>query len=159
MINTSRGEVINNDDLLDALKNKSIAGAAIDVWENEPGINLELMDAVDIATPHIAGYSVDGKSKGTSMSVQAASKFFGLGIDDWYPENLPDSRMDRNCDFVSLPELTSYTYNIFEDDTALRNAPETFEDLRGNYPVRREFCHFVVNGLPDDLTVLEFKKA
>ena len=47
------------------------------------------MKLAKFATPHIAGYSADGKANGTAMSVQAASRFFGLGIDDWRPKNVP----------------------------------------------------------------------
>lgn len=75
LINTSRGEVVDTLNLINAIKTGGIKGAIIDVWENEPALNTDLLDIVDIATPHIAGYSLDGKANGTAMCVRAASKF------------------------------------------------------------------------------------
>ena len=85
-INTSRGEVMNTLALTGALESRRPGGAVIDVWENEPYIDHDLLLLADIATPHIAGYSLDGKANGTVQSVRAVSEFFGLGIGDWYPE-------------------------------------------------------------------------
>ena len=68
IINTSRGEVIETKALLEALENGLISDAVIDVWENEPDINLTLLNKVFIGTPHIAGYSADGKANATRMS-------------------------------------------------------------------------------------------
>ncbi len=85
-INTSRGEVVNTLSLIGALESGKLAGTVIDVWENEPYIDRDLLALADIATPHIAGYSLDGKANGTAQSVRAVSEFFGLGVGDWYPE-------------------------------------------------------------------------
>lgn len=146
LINSCRGEVTETKAFKEALKSGRISGAVIDCWENEPNIDLELMALTDLATPHIAGYSKDGKANGTSMSIQALSRFFGLGIDDW------------SCKNVELPETTEIvidganksgqqilreavlaTYDIREDDQRLRGSVETFEKQRGDYPIRREF--------------------
>ena len=146
IMNSSRGEVVDNAVLREALETGKIAGAVLDVWENEPEIDRELLKLVDIATPHIAGYSADGKANGTTMSVKSLSSFFNLGIDDWEPEEIPlpantvipvdgDGKENQQV----LEEAISATYNILDDDKRLRASVETFEKQRGNYPLRREY--------------------
>jgi erythronate-4-phosphate dehydrogenase len=145
IINSSRGEVVDSGALKAALKDHRLTGAVLDVWEGEPGIDLELLDLVRIGTTHIAGYSTDGKANGTSMSVQAVSRFFNLGFDDWYPEMIPapehpgiildGTGMDLQ---EVLLEAVNRTYNVMDDDSSLRESPERFEELRGTYPIRRE---------------------
>lgn len=145
LINSSRGEVAETKALISALQSGKLEGAIIDVWENEPDIDRELLNLVTIATPHIAGYSADGKANGTSMSVQAISRFFKLGLDHWEPLRIPlaakpllnlsakaKTREEIFC------EISMQAYAIYGDDKALRNAPKTFEKLRGDYPIRRE---------------------
>lgn len=146
LINTSRGEVVETGALLAALKRHSIAACILDVWEHEPEIDLELLNLVDIATPHIAGYSADGKANGTAMSVRAVSRFFDLGIDDWSPDRVPSPEnptIELDCSHLKrqkvVCKLVSKTYDILADHQRLRNAPHTFEQLRAAYPVRREF--------------------
>ncbi|HSV76321.1 MAG TPA: 4-phosphoerythronate dehydrogenase, partial [Bacteroidales bacterium] len=90
LINTSRGEVVDSEALKTALRKQRIKGVILDVWENEPLIDLDLLEKVFLGTPHIAGYSADGKANGTAMTVQALSRFFGLGLDNWRPVNLPE---------------------------------------------------------------------
>ena len=70
------------------LNQKLITGLVLDCWENEPDIDLDLLAGCEITTPHIAGYSKDGKANGTSMSIQAISRFFKLGVDDWTAPNI-----------------------------------------------------------------------
>ncbi|HSV88972.1 MAG TPA: 4-phosphoerythronate dehydrogenase [Bacteroidales bacterium] len=145
LVNTSRGEVINTGAIKIALRKDKIQGAVIDVWENEPIIDLELLHMAFLATPHIAGYSADGKANGTAMSVQALSRFFGLGLDDWRPENLPEwpvSVINPDPGIESkmklFTDLSLKAYPISQDDSTLRMNPGSFEMLRENYPVRRE---------------------
>jgi len=153
LINSSRGEVVDNMALKNALKNRKIGAAALDVWENEPNINLELLPLLNIATPHIAGYSVDGKANGTAMCVQALSRFFGLPLIDWRPSEIPDPVQplcfELDCTGKSLQECLCeaiwQTYPVNDDDGRLRMSPETFEKQRGNYPVRREFSAFTID--------------
>lgn len=148
IFNTSRGEVINNSDLEAALKNGDIKGAVLDVWENEPDINLELLNEVDICSSHIAGYSADGKSNGTSMSIQAVSKFFNLGLNDWFPDNVPMPEKlihVQNKGFEGVKEAVRKTFDIYTDDRPLRSDPSTFEFNRGNYQLRREFHNYTVD--------------
>jgi erythronate-4-phosphate dehydrogenase len=155
-INSSRGKVVDSEALKVALQDKKLAGAVLDVWEGEPGIDLELLDLTRIATSHIAGYSTDGKAKGTSMSVQAVSRFFDLGFDDWYPDMLPaPEHPEITLDGTGLDmqeillEVVNQAYYVMEDDRRLGESPERFEDLRGTYPIRREPGAFQVKIIND----------
>lgn len=145
LINSSRGEVIETNALKDALAGKHLAGVVLDVWENEPEIDKELLEQSFLATPHIAGYSADGKANGTAMSVKAVSKFFALGLDRWYPENIPNapaSELTLSCQGAFTEKIFSqvslFAYNIMQDSRMLKSSPETFEEQRGGYPIRRE---------------------
>ncbi|MBN1651264.1 MAG: 4-phosphoerythronate dehydrogenase [Bacteroidales bacterium] len=149
IINTSRGNIIVNQHLKEALQNKQIGGAVLDVWENEPQIDTELLEIVDFATPHIAGYSVDGKANGTAMSVQALSDFFGFGLKNWFPNPIPkparsqyiiDGTAQTNQEILS--EIILSTYDILDDDKRLRGSVHTFENQRGEYPLRFEFTNY-----------------
>ncbi len=151
LINSCRGEVFETDAVYNALEANDISGLIIDCWENEPEIDLELLNLVDYGTPHIAGYSKDGKANGTKMSVQAVSRFFNLGIDNWEPTNvdLPKSttiEIDGNQrrEYSILAEAVLSTYDIETDDELLRESPHLFEKLRGDYPVRREFDTYTI---------------
>jgi len=151
LINSCRGEVFNSAAIKNALKTGVISGLIADCWENEPDIDLELLKMADYGTPHIAGYSKDGKANGTKMSVQAISRFFNLGINNWAPENveLPEKttiEIDGNQrrEYSILAEAVLSTYDIENDDEALKENPQLFEKLRGDYPVRREFDSYTV---------------
>lgn len=152
--NTSRGEVVETNALKNAIKNKIIGAAVIDVWENEPNIDQELLSIVDIATPHIAGYSADGKANGTAICVRGLSSFFNLGIkDDWYPLSVPSpanpGELAFDCNGKSnqeiLAEIILSTYSVINDDYALRKSVNTFEKQRNDYPIRREFPFYKIN--------------
>ena len=145
LINTSRGKVVAGGALKKALLSGQVSAAVLDVWEGEPEPDLELMDLTDFATPHIAGYSTDGKANATGMSVQALSRFFGLGMDEWRPGNLPEPETGEivldgtGMDLQDiLLEVGNQTYNVNRDDKALREDPGSFEFLRASYPVRPE---------------------
>ena len=144
LLNASRGEVVRTNDLKTALLERKIAGAVLDVWENEPEIDRELLDLVDYGTPHIAGYSTDGKANGTTACVRNTAAFFGLNeLLDWAPATLPATPVvTEPADGISGQEARKWVldqyYDIAEDDRMLRNAPETFEALRGTYRIRRE---------------------
>jgi erythronate-4-phosphate dehydrogenase len=151
VINSCRGEVLDTLSAKTALKNGQISGLVIDCWENEPDIDPELLGMVDLATPHIAGYSKDGKANGTSMSIQAVSRFLGLGIDDWQAKQveLPEqTTIELDGLNLSGKEILAKavlaTYDIRTDDAALRKNPELFEKLRGDYPVRREYPVYTI---------------
>jgi erythronate-4-phosphate dehydrogenase len=152
LINTSRGEVVKTESIKEALRKKKVRGCILDVWENEPDIDLDLLDLVDIGTPHIAGYSADGKANGTAMSVNSFCRHFGFDLKDWYPNSIslpPVRTINIDCTNLNHQEiigkLIQNTYAILEDDRALRASPGTFEKQRGEYPVRREFGTFKTN--------------
>ena len=155
-INSSRGEVCDNRALKQALKEKKIAGAALDVWENEPDIDLELLELLDYGTPHIAGYSADGKANGTAMSVLALVKFYELEK-EFDPAVLrrPPLPQQRTVDLMPyyhagadktelLYRAVTASYDIAADDRRLRSVPAEFEKQRGAYPLRREFDSYLV---------------
>ncbi len=147
LINTSRGSVVETHSLKKTIKIGTISSAVLDVWESEPNIDRELLAMVDIATPHIAGYSADGKANGTSMCVHAVSEFFKLGVPtNWYPVVLlPEDSTSLAIDCKNktyqenLYEAILPTYQIMNDDARLRTSPETFEQQRSSYPIRREY--------------------
>jgi erythronate-4-phosphate dehydrogenase len=151
IINTSRGEVVDETSLKTFLRSGRPERAVIDVWRNEPAIDHELLALAGIATPHIAGYSVDGKATGTAMIVRDLSRHFGLGMDDWYPPHLPeppvniieiDSRSQPREEL--LAKAIKLTYDIVLDDRRLRADPGMFEIHRSSYPVRREYPWYAV---------------
>ncbi|HDR52028.1 MAG TPA: 4-phosphoerythronate dehydrogenase, partial [Mariniphaga anaerophila] len=151
LINSCRGEVFDTEPVKKALKTSAVSGFIADCWENEPDIDLELLKLADYGTPHIAGYSKDGKANGTKMSVQAISRFFKLGINNWEPENveLPKKTTitidgNQRREYSILAEAVLSTYDIETDDEALRENPQLFEKLRGDYPVRREFDSYTI---------------
>lgn len=120
-INSSRGEVVDTEALKQALREGLVRQAVVDVWEHEPDIDTELLALSRLATPHIAGYSADGKARASQMS------------------------LDALCDFFSLPRVTAGTpppcdtpYDVDADSLRLKQSPTTFELQRGNYPLRRE---------------------
>lgn len=121
LINSSRGEVVDTASLLAALSAGKVKDAVIDTWEHEPNISRELMSVAFLATPHIAGYSADGKANATRMSLEALCQFFGV-----------------EAEFTILPPEGPSDYDPTRDSEWLKASPEKFEWFRGNYPLRRE---------------------
>lgn len=145
LVNSSRGAVVSEADLIQGIESGKLSEVILDVYEEEPVINPKLHELLSLATPHIAGYSLDGKVNGTGMAVAAVSKYFELGLDEWKPENItPPKQSQLLGDAASgdmyevLWELYRQCYDVSADDHRLREHPETFESLRGNYPLRRE---------------------
>lgn len=141
VFNSGRGEVFDTAALKEALKNNRLKTAVIDTWENEPRIDLELLQTVFLGTPHIAGYSADGKANGTRMSLKAVARFFG--VDDAVFNQVSAPALADG--FAYYPEGTAHTvaeelklYDPTRDSLALKANPELFEKLRGDYPLRRE---------------------
>lgn len=149
-INASRGEVVSSDALKSALITKHIRSAAIDVWENEPDIDSELLPLVRYATPHIAGYSADGKANGTSMAVRALAKFFGIGeLETFRVRNIPSPPnpiLRFESDLTALYDAVTASYDVRKDNSLFRNDPESFEKIRNDYALRREFGAFAIDG-------------
>ncbi|NDV46853.1 4-phosphoerythronate dehydrogenase [Paludibacter sp. 221] len=138
IINAARGEVIDTNALLSAMDAEMVADVVLDCWENEPDINRELLAKTTLATPHIAGYSADGKANAATHSVRAVSRFFSLGFDDWQVNDLP---APYGIDLSSVSNINRFfldTYDIEKDSLQLKANPDAFEDLRSHYPFRRE---------------------
>lgn len=165
LINSCRGEVVETIAVKEALKSGKISDFVCDCWENEPDIDLELLAMTALATPHIAGYSKDGKATGTKMSVQAIDDFFGLGLNNWQPSGveLPsfplieiDGKELNEQQIISKAIL--HTYDISKDDFQFRSKPSDFEKQRGDYPTRREFPAYSIkaNDIPE-ITINKLK--
>lgn len=141
-INASRGEVVDDTALIHAIP--KLGAVVIDTWNNEPDINVDLLEMVDIATPHIAGYSYQGKQNGTAYAVQAVARHFGIKeLYDFYPEaDVPDHeplQLDlKEKNHGERAAVFQYNYPVFTDDFRLRMEPHKFEKLRSEYQYRRE---------------------
>ncbi len=152
-INTARGPVVDSQALKSKIKSNSIKAAVLDVWENEPNIDIELLEMVDIGTAHIAGYSLDGKVAGMFMIYRAACDYFGLepvkDASDFLPKPaVPVIEINGdNNEQETLRQIVRKIYDIRNDDSVLRDMLKVpadkraacFDRLRKEYPVRREF--------------------
>ncbi|MBR2608321.1 MAG: 4-phosphoerythronate dehydrogenase [Bacteroidales bacterium] len=142
-INASRGEVVDEAALKAAYP--KLGAAILDTWNNEPDVDEELVDMVDVATPHIAGYSFQGKQNGTASAVQSVARYFGItGLYDFYPANdIPDHEpilLDlKGKKQGEIAAVIQYNYPIFTDDFRFRMEKGNFEKMRSNYQYRREF--------------------
>ncbi|MBO7071749.1 MAG: 4-phosphoerythronate dehydrogenase [Bacteroidales bacterium] len=143
LINTSRGEVVDESALLRA--RPKLGSLAIDTWCNEPFVNHNLLDVCDIATPHIAGYSYQGKLNGTQMAVRSIARHFGIDQLKNYtpePESADLTPIGLDVSGKTQGEITAllqYNYPIFTDDFLFRMDPDGFERLRIDYNYRREY--------------------
>lgn len=151
-INASRGEVVDNRALSELLEENTFT-AVLDVWENEPNIDPQLINKVFYATPHVAGYSLEGKINGTKMMVDAMNKFFNTNV-LWQPE-LPeceDSQIvlgDSSSEEELFSSIFNKIYNVEEDSKLLKtfsgdkeSLGKFFDLLRREYPLRREFSNY-----------------
>jgi erythronate-4-phosphate dehydrogenase len=141
IINTSRGEVVDTEALLDALDSGSVSDAVIDVWEGEPNIDRRLLAKAMIATPHIAGYSADGKANATRMSLETIGRYFDIGASFEITPPVPENAVIYA---KSYEEALLKMYNPQTDSEALKANPDDFESLRGGYPLRREEAGYKV---------------
>lgn len=147
-VNASRGAVHDTKALLNALKNGRISEAIIDCWENEPAIDLELLQQTAIATPHIAGFSADGKANGTRACLENIEKFFEIKIDklgEVVPPPPPEPVIDLAL-FTEHPveQAVLKSFDPVPVDRALRETPGQFEGFRTNYRHPREFSAYCV---------------
>jgi erythronate-4-phosphate dehydrogenase len=160
-INTSRGPVADTAALKDALEKGRLSAAVIDVWENEPEIDTGLLEMAALATPHIAGYSIEGKVSGLISVYLAACRFFGsqplFDADSFLP------REDRQAislkgevpDEEALGFAVRGVYDITADDARMRSmlgVPVSarggfFDRLRKEYPRRRQFASARINAV------------
>ena len=121
-LNAARGAVADTDAFIAAKRSGRISAAAIDCWEGEPHVRKDAIDAADIATPHIAGHSFEGKVNGTATVYREACAFLGI---------------EPDFDFPLPPPPEGFFYDIMADDAAFRAAPESFDRLRAAYPTSR----------------------
>jgi erythronate-4-phosphate dehydrogenase len=148
LINTSRGGVVDERALLARKYRLNDIEFILDVWENEPAINQEALKHALIATPHIAGYSYDGKIRGTQMIYQACCDYFELEATYKFNLNV-DFKVQEINPLVEKDIRKSLTkaYDIAQDGLSLKKTlnqpglltPEYFDALRKNYPIRREW--------------------
>ncbi|UCH62056.1 MAG: 4-phosphoerythronate dehydrogenase [Fidelibacterota bacterium] len=156
IIHSARGAVADTAALTESLQTGHLAGAVVDVWENEPNIDLTLMDKVDIATPHIAGFTVDGRVGAVMMVYQAMCRYFGIRERNVLGDFLSEGEkllIEIDPSIMNEQELIhriiQRVYSIELDDTRMRKmGPFTADEraahfikLRRQYPVRREFTH------------------
>jgi erythronate-4-phosphate dehydrogenase len=152
-VNAARGPIVDTDALLRAMDQGIVAHAIIDTWEGEPDFRTDLMARAAIVSPHIAGYSYEGKYMGTVMVYREACRFLDEPP-DWTPDTLlpppdvPELMADSNLPLeAALWELVHSVYDIEADDARMRDVPDGgeterrahFDGLRKAYPIRREF--------------------
>ncbi|MBD2809579.1 4-phosphoerythronate dehydrogenase PdxB [Xenorhabdus sp. Vera] len=153
LINASRGEVVDNQALLSLLQSGKKLRVVLDVWEPEPNLSLPLLALVDIGTPHIAGYTLEGKARGTTQVFEAYSEFLGqprqAELVDLLPE--PDfSQITLQGEVTQsvLKRLMHLVYDVRRDDAPLRQVADqegAFDQLRKHYPERREWSSLTVH--------------
>ncbi len=156
LINTSRGPVVDNQVLKNRLKEENNIHVVLDVWEEEPVIDLDLLGMIKIATPHIAGYSYEGKVNGTKIIYDALCNYLKINK-KWLPSPEPvlNNKIEINHEenlLTVLKKLFSKSYPIMEDDKLLRKIvslseienPKYFDSLRKNYGIRRELNNYAV---------------
>ena len=142
-INASRGEVVDERALL--RHRPKLGPLVLDTWCDEPTPNPILIDTCDVATPHIAGYSYQGKQNGTAMAVQAVARHFGIEpLYDFRPALEDESLQPVEIDLDGktqgeIAAILQYNYPIFTDDFLFRSNPSSFEQLRSEYTYRQEF--------------------
>lgn len=170
LLNTGRGPVIDNQALLACRQQRPDLTLVLDVWEHEPEVDPRLAALCAIATPHIAGYALDGKVRGSWMLYQALCEFLGLPASVELEQVLPAAEVAALTLAPDAEPLTPVrlVYDPFRDDRALRATlklpPEerkkAFDQLRRNYPERREFLTLAVEcsgALDAQLAALGFK--
>ena len=177
LINTSRGEVIDTSALLQRKQTGHGMTLVLDVWENEPRINTDLAELAWIVTPHVAGYSLEGKVQGSEMIYQALSRFMGLPVRKKAGQFLPEAALSKLSFTSAADEMDAANVAILcccdprRDDARLRRtlilSPDerghAFDRLRRNYPVRREFSSLKIQlkgtskSAQDTFRVLGFK--
>ena len=128
ILDAARGPIADNAALLDWP-----GDVGLDCWENEPDISRELLEKAVVATPHIAGYSAEGKQRGTAMMLKALNDFYGWDI----PVPMIAAPA-TGAQEVTLEGIAA-SYDILADTTALKTAPTAFESLRNQYHHRPEY--------------------
>ena len=159
LINACRGEVLDNRAVLELMQYGHKLNLVLDVWENEPHINLDLIPFVSLATAHIAGHTIEGKARGTEMLYFALCKQLGVpsnkNLSDYLPQAKPSQVQitDRESFWQALQNVVLDVYNIESDDHHFKNMmcqsnktdAEQFRYIRKHYPIRREFSAIALN--------------
>lgn len=153
LINSARGAIIDNDILTWILSQKKLKAAILDVWENEPNISAELLKLTYIGTPHIAGYSHEGKLTGTKIIYDALCAFLKIEP-EWSPiiesPQQPQIILKNNInEELIIYAAIKHCYNIKNDNDIFKksiysstNIGVEFKNIRRNYPIRREFSAY-----------------
>ena len=152
LINACRGPVVDNAALLKCLEAGQALSVVLDVWEPEPDLNLALLDKVDLGTSHIAGYTLEGKARGSPQVFEAYSQFIGQPQEVALSTLLPAPEFGRislhgPLDQPTLKRLVHLVYDVRRDDAPLRKVagiPGEFDKLRKNYLERREWSSLTV---------------
>lgn len=161
IINSSRGSVVSTEAIKKAIKENNVAGAVIDCWEKEPTIDRELLELVEIGTPHIAGYSADGKWTATKMSLENINSYFNMGINSIKLMSIPMPEesiinlynVDKD---QQLAHTVWHTYSPITESDNLKAEPDKFTWFRSNYPLRREYhAYRVMNANAEIKPILE----
>jgi len=154
LINACRGEVINNQAALALFEQGNSLNLVLDVWENEPNINLDLIPHIALATAHIAGHTIEGKARGTEMLYLALCKHLGIQADKKLSDYLPKAessqiKITEKQDFWQVFYLLVLdVYSIEKDDQYFRanmQSADQFRYIRKHYPIRREFSAITLN--------------
>ena len=164
LINSSRGEVVDSDVIIESLNSGILSDIVIDVWTGEPNIDIDLLKIAYIATPHIAGHAIDSKVRAMRMVVEGMCDFFGIDRKIYESDYLPkpevavvDFNAENSSLEVALSNCFKNVYDIKKDDAMFRkildmpkNArSEYFSSLRKNYPVRRELSRTCIGVCPE----------
>lgn len=148
LINACRGAVTPTDDLVRAKKLGTISALVVDCWEGEPTIAQHLLRIADIATPHIAGFSADGKFKASRMALEAVAHYLGKEVNNLYDTSeieapsLPIINLRSYSESERIARALLHTFDPMRIDEVLRAAPESFEMLRRNYDYPREMSAY-----------------
>lgn len=169
VINACRGEVTNNNALLNEAQSGHKRALVLDVWANEPEPDVRLIPFADIATAHIAGHSIEGKARGTEMLYQALCIQLGFTPAKTLAQVLPqpqvsEVKINSNFGLLDVQNLTRLLYDVRRDDTLFRfymmqqQKKQGFDWLRKSYPPRREYSSVRLTGqeVPEFLTTLGF---
>ncbi|KPH96210.1 phosphoglycerate dehydrogenase [Pseudoalteromonas porphyrae] len=161
IINASRGDVIDNQALLEVMQDGAQLDLVIDVWENEPTILTELLEYTRLASVHIAGHTLEGKARGTQMLYQKLCELEKVeakkSLADFLPvPSITDINLQETFDIPDLGQLIHLIYDVRRDDGILRRdlVNQGFDSLRKNYPIRREFSTLNITGANQHADVL-----
>jgi len=169
LFNAARGPVVDNEALSRLLKKRTDLTVFLDTWEGEPVINQTLLRQVDFATPHIAGYSVEGKLRGTQMILEACCQFFNA-TSDWRMQNYLPAKLDIKITQESAasfwPTIFKSHYCIEKDHLRLLSLSELgqrqlaleFDLLRKNYPTRYEYNQYRISGVTDKTVASQLER-